>query len=97
MRAICKQLLGLLIWVFWALIWVANITLNVVAYVNEHHWSSIVMIVVCSMWLIGVIISIVAQVRNLKYLCDEYDNNLKQLIEQSKFTDSTSNQYTEVK
>lgn len=78
-----KNIIGRILWVF---MWVAALALNIVAYVKENQWVSIIFIVLCIIWLIIGIVSIVIAFSDLKKFCDKYDEQVKKLCEAAHVT-----------
>lgn len=63
-----------------SLMWVAVLALNIVAYVKENQWVSIIFIVLCAIWLVMEIVDIAITFRDLKRFCEKYDEQVEKLL-----------------
>lgn len=78
-----------------SLMWVAVLALNVVAYVKENQWASIIFIVLCAIWLVMEIVDIAITFRDLKKFCDKYDEQINELLAERKESGITTEQDNE--
>lgn len=89
MKFICGQMWKIFGNLLLSLIWVANIILNVVAYVKETHWASIVCIVLNAILLVMDIVDSVITFRDLKRFCEKYDRQIERLCENIVVTEAS--------
>lgn len=78
-----------------SLMWVAVLALNVVAYVKENQWASIIFIVLCAIWLVMEIVDIAITFRDLKKFCDKYDEQINELLAERRESGITTEQDNE--
>lgn len=80
MKFMYKKVVVIFVKFLWVLVWIANIVLNILAYIKESHWSGILMIVLCWIWLIYSVSSFVIEFLDLKKFCNDYDEQVEKLL-----------------
>lgn len=95
MKFVCGKMWKIFGNLLLSLMWVAVLALNVVAYVKENQWVSIIFIVLCAIWLVMEIVDIAITFRDLKKFCEKYDEQVEKLLAERRENGITTEQDNE--
>lgn len=87
MKFVYQEIASMITKLLMTILWIANVVLNAIMYSKWQTLHCLVMCVLSAIWLLGYSYIFVSQLISLKKFCENYDEQVKKLLEKANIND----------